>query len=132
MTTKVCLSTLHLVTSRQVFDVIARHMALKRPAKTAASYRYRLVIPGSSDVLCDPIGAIMDDTEYRANFEGHPWYELVEKGTVPREHWRLLDDLQIIHDTVPENQWMEALRKIEGGVSDSLDWTQYKKIFTRD
>lgn len=128
---KVCLSTLNSVTSRQVFEAARSHMLLLKLAKTSGSYKYRLAVPGSNEVLCDPIGALMEDSEYRAEFEGCPWYDLVERGVVPQAHWKLLDDLQFIHDMLPTNEWEKHLRLVEANVDDTFDWTRYRRVFSR-
>lgn len=132
MTTKVCLSTLNSVTSRQVFEAAYSHMRLLKVAKTGGAYKYRLAVPGCRELLCDPIGAIMEDSEYRAEFEGCPWRDLVERGVVPQAHWKLLDDLQFIHDMVPIEKWENFLRRVEANVDDTLDWTRYSKMFCRE
>lgn len=115
----ITLATLPSKSKQEIFDHIALHLLtqnktsfLKESDDSACAYR-------SYNGLKCAAGCLMSDLEYSKEFEGITWLELSSMGKVPKEHARLISDLQKIHDTVLPENWPRSIlmTAVEHGLS---------------
>ncbi len=100
-------------TAQQVFDVVARHL-LKQGARSmlepdVCAYR-------SPDGLMCAVGACISDEEYSPSLDADAVHVEValDMGLLPaglRPHQPLLNELQILHDSIEVRHWAFGLRE---------------------
>ena len=115
----ITLKTLPTATEQEVFDQVATHLirqcrkslkelSLLRPVG-AGAYR------GDDGLKC-AAGCLIADDEYDIGMERILWGGLVSQGKVPKEHWLLIDALQIVHDWMDKpddiHSWISALKYV--------------------
>lgn len=106
----ITLATLATATAQQVFDHVAAHLLAQntqsRIANGACAYR------GEGGLKC-AAGCLISDEEYsNGNFErkeGRRWTQLLDGADVPQAHYRLINDLQGVHDSYDPEAWARQL-----------------------
>ena len=115
----ITLKTLPTATEQEVFDQVATHLirqcrkSLKEQSLLgpfgASAYR------GDDGLKC-AAGCLIADDEYDIGMERILWRGLVSQGEVPKEHWLLIDALQIVHDWMDKpddiNSWILGLKRV--------------------
>lgn len=114
----ITLKTLHEVTSQQVFDQVSIHLLAQRQ-RSAFKYddaeEYPNDYPGCRyriGTLKCAAGCLIGDDEYSDELENKDWNHLVRTGAVPPYHQKLIDDLQLVHDSVSPERWATALKVV--------------------
>ena len=92
-------------TAQDIFNTIAAHLLKQNKAsKEGLRTRYK----NDQGLKC-AAGCLIPDHLYNPKIEGLNWNYLVQRGTVPGDHFLLIRALQHFHDSVPAEDW---LRKI--------------------
>jgi hypothetical protein len=114
---------------QQIFDTVKNHLLAQRErsygcAGGSIGCKYRL-----GDMKC-AVGVLIPDELYRPEMEGRSVSSLISfVGLNPsqyqlpewfKEHRRLLEKLQVIHDTDEPYQWEQELREL--AVSEKLKY----------
>lgn len=113
---KITLANLKYATSHEVFEQVARHLLTQGershviPLATNVD-KYQCAYRGGSDNKC-AAGCLIDDAEYKKEFEHTSWEALVMEGHVPSSHSELIVKLQFIHDQTKPPQWREGLLEL--------------------
>lgn len=95
----ITLATLANATAQQVFDQVAAHLiAQGKPAKNGKGY---CVYRNDEGLKCAG-GCLIGDDEYSPEFEFNRWAGLIEDGFVPDVHHKLINQLQLLHDSMVE------------------------------
>ncbi|MCI0564079.1 MAG: hypothetical protein MN733_36855 [Nitrososphaera sp.] len=91
---KITLANLSEATESKIFRQVYLHaLAQGALAIEDDQRRYRT----HSGLKC-PVGCLIDDSEYKPEFEGKSWNDLVKDSVVPYAHEHFILWLQIIHD----------------------------------
>lgn len=106
----ITLKTLPQATAQEVFDQCATHLLTQgrkaqREESTECMYR-------TADGLTCAAGCFIAADEYNPAFEGKKWFGLARDGLVPREHQKLINELQSMHDDAYVADWPKALRRV--------------------
>lgn len=112
----ITLKTLAQATEQEVFDQVARHLLTQ---KVRSENENNLCLYRNGDLKC-AAGCLIGDDEYDPRIEDWNWRRLVQHGTVPREHARLISQLQRVHDTVAPEYWKVKLKGLAS--NDNLIW----------
>lgn len=109
----VTLATLEQATAREVFDQVKAHLlSQKQTCKGEdAKCKYH-----SGDLRC-AAGCLISEEEYKPEFEGNSWSDLVRYYNKSRAHCELIQKLQDIHDTSPVYLWEKELNELEKELS---------------
>ncbi len=106
----ITLKTLPEATEQEVFDQAVTHLLTQNAKSTNdnGNCRYR----GENGLKC-VAGCFIADDEYKSVMEVRSWRQLHEIAhLVPREHARLIQTLQYIHDDHPVSHWKEELEAL--------------------
>jgi hypothetical protein len=106
----ITLKTLHKATTQQVFDQVATHL-LKQKRRSEGKGSGLCAYKSENGRKC-AAGCLISDAEYKPEFEGNNWREMISRHKVPAYHEELILTLQSLHDKVPPPEWCEGLRKI--------------------
>lgn len=108
---KITLKTLPNATEQEVFDYVVHHLLTQNQKSILRSNdcRYR----GENNLKC-AAGCLIDDDEYKPEFETITWFNLSVKGCFPTEHRELIQDLQYIHDFYNVENWENKLKLLAG------------------
>lgn len=103
---RITLANLPESTAQEVFDHVTWHLLtqMKKSVDASSMCSYR----GRHSRQC-AAGSCIDDEEYRPEFEGKRWSDLVDAGYVPEHHARLIHALQVIHDSRLPSDWSHRL-----------------------
>lgn len=105
----ITLKTLPNATAQEVFDQVTTHLLQQnsRSIGEKATCMYR----GDENKVC-AAGCLIADDEYIEGFEYQRWQELYNDGWVPENHMELINELQLVHDSIPTDIWETTLRKL--------------------
>ena len=127
----ITLETLSQATAQEVFDQVARHLLTQNKMSLGDSglkdfpdCRYR-----NDDGLTCAAGCLISEDEYYmkvASYEGRGWATLVVKGIAPDAHWKLIWELQKIHDSNRVSDWPKRL--LEVAFKNDLEYTVLKEL----
>ena len=108
----ITLKTLPQATAQEVFDQITAHLLKQgKAARTSTgSCRYRTETQG--EVLKCAAGCLIADDECDRLFEYVSWNALVNCGKVPKQHARLIWQLQLVHDMELPADWPHYFKGI--------------------
>ncbi len=104
----ITLATLGTATQQQVFDQAVDNLLklLELGTKSVdkeGGCHYRL-----GELRC-AAGCFIGDGEYENHFEGLTWKYMVEFNYAPKDHERLIANLQVVHDETDKNRWVTEL-----------------------
>jgi hypothetical protein len=120
----ITLKTLSAASAQEVFDQVATHLLTQK----AQALGDQIVDGPNACVYKAPgglkcaAGCLIGDDEYSPDMEGNSWAVLVDQG-VSSTHQHLIDELQHIHDCVPNPEdWPTALSElaIDRGMDPSV------------
>ncbi|MCI0564080.1 MAG: hypothetical protein MN733_36860 [Nitrososphaera sp.] len=118
---KITLANLSEATEEQIFHQVYRHALAQWARATTGDdqCRYRT----ETGLKC-AIGCLIDDSEYKPEFEGKNWHALVENCAVPATHESFISWLQNIHDRAKLNEeWIGKMAAYSQDISKSYqDW----------
>ena len=103
----ITLKTLPSATAQQVFDQVKTHLLSQMEMSGEIFCLYR----GPRGLKC-AAGCLIADDEYRPEFEGKRWSDLVGKGKIPKEYSELIVKLQEVHDYKEPEDWEEELKSV--------------------
>jgi hypothetical protein len=107
-------------TLQEVFDIVSKHL-LKQNAKSKSFYKPELGLNcayrGVNETKC-AAGCLISDEEYKPEFEGDSWHNLVDKKFVEDKFNSEICVLQSIHDSYVVESWKQLL--IEFAVTHNL------------
>ena len=106
MDTKVTLKNLSSSTAQEVFDTVSQHLLTQNAESLSDS---GMCVYRSPKGFSCAAGCLMTDQEYKPEWEGLTWVELVEEGQIPDVHQILITELQGIHDFLSPLEWKEGL-----------------------
>lgn len=101
----ITLKNLAQATTQQVFDQVAEHLLTQ--GKKCQSYGRCLYL--NEEGLKCAAGCLIAADEYKDEFEGKGWGELVAGGYVADSQQYLMRDLQRIHDDQDPSEWSDSL-----------------------
>jgi len=105
----ITLKTLPNATAQEVFNQVTTHLLQQnsRSVGEKGTCMYR----GSKNKVC-AAGCLIAEDEYVEAFEYQRWQELHDAGWVPEDHMELINELQIIHDSLPTEIWEKTLQQL--------------------
>ena len=105
---KITLKTLKKFTGQQIFDFVAKHLLEQnRKSMLQGNCKYR----GADGLEC-AAGCLIGDDEYTEEMENKGWFALTANKVVPKDHCRLICDLQTVHDGYYPEEWRMHLRQL--------------------
>jgi hypothetical protein len=107
----ITLKTLPQATAQEVFDQVANHL-LKQNKRSSIDGGCRYKGP---DGLACAAGCLIGDDEYCSYFEGKSWGHLSHDRYatyIPKDHFKLIAQLQDIHDCYEPESWRDLLNKL--------------------
>lgn len=106
-------SNLKDCTEQEVFDFIANHLLTQ---KVKASNELGKCFYRTSDGRKCAAGCIIEDSFYKESFEGHDWSFIKNEYSTESinldYHFKLIYNLQSIHDTKGIIFWKESLKRL--------------------
>lgn len=110
----ITLATLPQATEQEVFDQVAQHMLAQGVRSKKADVIDNICMyRGPAGLKC-AAGCLIGDNEYTDdmdnNDKGTSWEGLASRGEVPKDHIKLIQAMQTIHDSTPPEEWAKALR----------------------
>ena len=110
----ITLATLPNATAQEVFDQVATHLLTQnqRAVNTIYTENNPPCVYHSSKGLKCAAGCLISTEEIKS-FSGldlsAAWGSLIQNNTVPDTHYRLISDLQRIHDIIAIDDWAKEL-----------------------
>jgi hypothetical protein len=110
----ITLKTLPQATQQEIFTQVATHLLTQMEVSADSSsynscvYRHRV----SGKTLKCAAGCLIGDNEYNEDFEGEPWYVMVEKKHAPAHFSDFITVLQKVHDDYEPDKWRIQLENI--------------------
>ena len=104
----ITLATLENATEQEVFDQAVKHLLFQNEKSES---KYGECLYRNENLKC-VAGCFISDNEYKESFEGCTWTNLVESKQVTDKHINLILKLQLIHDYVEVEKWVENLIKL--------------------
>lgn len=115
----ITLATLPEKSAQKVFDYVATHLLTQNERSIALSdsiiyfedknITVGCMYRGENGLKC-AAGCLMSDEEYKPEWEGIIWAELITFKHVPNAHIFLIRALQEIHDQHQPKEWKEQLK----------------------
>lgn len=113
----ITLKTLPTATKQEVFDQVATHLIRQCRKSLKEKYLLRPIgaYRGDGGLKC-AAGCLIADDEYDIGMERTLWRDLISQGKVPKEHWLLIDALQVVHDWMAKpddiHSWISGLKYV--------------------
>lgn len=107
----ITLATISTATEQEIFDQAKNHLLTqkeKAQLTPSSTCRYRLLNANGKMLKC-AAGCLISDDEYSEDMEYHSWNAL--QG-IPKEHSKLITELQQVHDINNVDDWKSELRHI--------------------
>ena len=102
----ITLATLPQATAQEVYSQVRKHL-LTQKIKSIEEGK-GCVYRGPDGLKC-AAGCLMSDDEYLEEMERQPWSFLMYRVLVPKEHGKLIAELQRIHDIQDPAYWEYCL-----------------------
>ena len=111
----ITLKTLPQATAQEVFDQVAKHLLTqmkKSASESAPDSKDYCMYRGFDGTKC-AAGCLISDDEYKLEFENLNWSHLSSTNyLVPKEHCKLIKQLQNIHDCYEPEDWRVRLNNL--------------------
>lgn len=112
----ITLVNLSQASAQDVFDQVTKHLLDQKMVSKPyfgddVSLSDGCLYRGPRGLKC-AAGCLIADNEYKPEFEGKTWDELVELKMVPDGYENLIRDLQYVHDNYHVNSWYAALKEV--------------------
>lgn len=117
---KITLSNLQEATEQEVFDFISNHLLTQNKQCWILNPKYDQTLSYGKEIcgyrndegLKCAAGCLIDDDEYKKEFEGLTWDILILRKKITSKHDSLIYRLQIIHDKHKPEYWKEKLKEL--------------------
>jgi hypothetical protein len=107
--------------ARQIFNVVKKHLLTQ--GKKSVDETGNCVYRHPDGVLKCAAGALIPDSVYKPEMEGHKWDALVFNYDFPyKKYVSLIGALQRVHDCEPPESWQGFLDDIEGNLDFFEQW----------
>lgn len=108
----ITLKTLPQATAQEVFDQVTQHLLRQGKAARSGTGACRYRVEAQGEILKCAAGCLIADNEYSILFENSNWTALVNAGKVPKQHAKLIRELQRVHDKDDQRHWPEYLQRV--------------------
>jgi len=107
---KITLENLHEATPQEVFNQVYNHAVTQRERSFNEDEQVCMYRHGS---LKCAAGCLIHDDEYDHTMGSETWWYLVDQKKVPKEHSKLIGDLQSAHDDASGfEEWLASFKTV--------------------